>query len=296
MPYGGDFWLYSRVRDISTRHGLLASYPQFARDEVRLRARLSWWTAQADIVVAGLLTDGLARWDVSLPQMFSVDTRAWSPPDVYSSADGRNGIVRMLHTPNHRGFKGTEFFVAAVDRLRAEGLKVELVLLENVPNDEIRTIMRSMDIMAEQLLVNGYALSAIEAMACGLPVLSNLSSEDHGRVFRRFAFLDECPILSTTPETVVDNLRLLITRPDLRETLGRAGREYAERYHSYDSARFLFGSIYSKLLDGAEVDLMNLYHPLKRGPDHRRVRHPLVENRWGGDPLAPLQREGGGRS
>ena len=280
MPYGADNFAYSRVMDLSTRYGLLASYPQFALKDELVRARLSYWTRQADVVVAGFLIDGLPRWDVTMPQMFVIDTRQWAEATTYSAADGRNAAVRLLHTPNHRGFKGTEFLVEAVEKLRAEGLLIDLVLLEGVPNEEVRRVMGTVDIMAEQLIYSCYALSGIEGMACGLPVMTNLASEAHTRLYRRYAFLDECPILSTTPENVLDNLRLLVTRPDLREALGRAGRAYVEKYHSYEAGRFLFGSIYAKLLDGEAVDLINLYHPLKsqHARLHPRIEHPLVEN------------------
>ena len=292
LPYGADFFAYSRVRDSSTRHGLLASYPQFARADEALRARLSYWTQHADAVVAGFLIDGLPRWDVTMPQMFSIDTRSWTPAPAYSQADGRNAAVRVLHTPNHRGFKGSEFFIAAVEQLRGEGLLIDLLLLEKVPNDEVRNVMQTVDIMAEQLIFSCYALSAIEGMACGLPVMTNLASEHHTRLYRRYAFLDECPILSTTPENVAANLRLLVTRPELREQLGRAGRLYVEKYHSYQAARFLFGAIYARLLDGAEVDLMGLYHPLKSGVRQPAIEHPLVENAWPSDQPVQVVRHG----
>jgi hypothetical protein len=115
--------------------------------------------------------------------------------------------------------------------------------------------------------------------------MANLDHEAYTRLFRRYAFLNECPVLSTAPETLVDHLRLLVTRPELREALGRAGRHYAEKYHSNEAAQFLFGSIYDKILHGRDVDLINLYHPLTsewvRG--RPKVEHPLVENRWPGD-------------
>jgi hypothetical protein len=91
-------------------------------------------------------------------------------------------------------------------------------------------------------------------------------------------------VLSTTPETLRDHLRLLVTRPDARETLGRAGREYVEKYHSYAAVRHLFGSIYRHLA-GEPVDLMNLYHPLRSTHPEGlpRLRHPLVDGRYPAD-------------
>ena len=88
-------------------------------------------------------------------------------------------------------------------------------------------------------------------------------------------------MVSTSPETVVRNLRLLITRPDLRDVLGRAGRAYAEKYHSYEAARFLFGCLHEKILGRSSVDLMNIFHPLlgEYGSRLPRVEHPLQDSR-----------------
>ena len=48
--------------------------------------------------------------------------------------------------------------------------------------------MPTADIHVDQLLM-GYAMSAIEGLATGLPVLSNLENEQITRVFRRFSYL-----------------------------------------------------------------------------------------------------------
>ncbi len=287
--FGADAYMYSQIVDTSVRYGLLASYPALARSEAATRRKVEHWNRHADAILVGLMIDGMGRWDVTVNQFFQIDTAAWTAKPSYSNHDGRNGPVRILHTPNHRGFKGTEFLIAAVDRLKAEGLLVDLVLLEGVPNEEVREIMRGSDILAEQFIFTGYALSGIEGMASGLPVMANLEHEAYTRLHRRYGFLDECPILSTTPETLADNLRLLVTNPGLREALGRAGRFYVDKYHSFETAQFLFGSIYARILDGEEVDLINLFHPLKSEwmKARPRVEHPLIENR--------LPPEGAGR-
>jgi hypothetical protein len=281
MAFGADAYLYSQTVDTSLRYGLLASYPGLARLERDTRARVEHWNAHGDAVITGLMIDGLGRFDVTMNQYFSIDTGRWTAKPIYSPNDGRNGPVRVLHTPNHRGFKGTEFVVEAVERLKAEGLQVDLVMLEKVPNDQVKERMGEVDILAEQFIATGYAMSGIEGMACGLAVMANLEHEAYTRVFRRYGFLDECPILSTTPETLADNLRLLVTDPALRENLGRAGRAYVEKYHSYEMAAYLFGSIYRKIVDGQEVDLINLFHPLKSDYNRRlpRVEHPLVDSK-----------------
>jgi hypothetical protein len=279
IPYGGDAYIYSRIPDPTLRHALLQSYPQAARDELEIEARVRYWTANSDVTFCATMVDGIGRWDVLVPSALAIDIEEWQPQSTQNDADGSRGVVRVVHTPNHRGFKGTEFIVRAVEELRAEGLLIELVLLELVPNETVRRLMPTMDILAEQLLAPGYALSAVEGMASGLPVLSNLERRDVMDLFRRYSFLDQCPIVSTTPETVKRNIRALATSPALRKQLGKAGRAYVEAYHSYENARYMFGAIYERVLDGKVVDLMNLYHPLKGGANRPKIDHPLVDGR-----------------
>jgi glycosyltransferase involved in cell wall biosynthesis len=158
---------------------------------------------------------------------------------------------------------------------------MKLLLIEGKQNEEVRRIMRDeADILAEQFIDTHYALSGIEGMASGLPVLANLDYELYTRLFRRYSYLNECPILSTSPETLQDNLRLLVTNPCLRENLGRAGRQYVEKYHSEKTAQYMFGAIYDKIWYGKELDLMNLFHPLMSEYNLRNpVQHPLIENK-----------------
>lgn len=289
LPFGGDAYMYSQVIDISLRHGLLLSLPNAVKQESSIAKRVHYWNKHADVVLTGFMVDGMGRWDIPINNMLCINTDEWKPKSNYTFYDGRNGPVKVIHTPNFRGFKGTEFLIQAVKELQAEGLQVELTLLEGVPNDKVRELMQEVDILAEQFIATAYALSGIEGMASGLPVLSNLEHEAYTRIFRRYAFLNECPILSTTPETIKQNLRVLVTNPELREQLGRAGRKYVEKYHSYTTAQYLFGSIYDKILHGKDVDLMNLFHPLKSEYKHKTpvIKHPLIENRLPGQYLEP---------
>ena len=283
MPYGGDFFMYSRIVDPCTRYGMNISYPENARREKELEARNFYWSRHADAVIGFFLwVDGLPRNDVGVYSPIIIDTEKWRPQTRFSSHDGRTGKVKVIHTPNHRGCKGTEFLLRAVEELLAEGLQVEMLLVENLQNDEVQRLMfEDADILAEQFVIPCYALSAMEGMASALPVMANLDSEPHTRVFRRYSYLNECPIVSTTPEQIKDHLRTLVTQPELREKLGKAGRAYVEKYQSRRTAQFLFAKVYDRIWHGQEVDLMNLFHPIigSYAMNKPRTIHPLRENR-----------------
>jgi len=282
VPYGGDAYVYRRVRSPVLLHGLLASYPMAARQQDQIQARVDYWCRHADVCVSTIMgVDGFGRWDVLVASPLCLDLAEWSPSTRQSPADGRNGTVTICHAPNHRGFKGSEFVIEAVQQLQGEGLKVELLLLEKMQNVEVRRVLQEdADILVEQLIFTGHGLNGLEGMACGLPVVCNLDDNDYILPVRRWSFFSECPIVSATPESLVDVLRKLVTRPELRAQLAVMGRQYAEKYHGLDSATYLFGEII-KYAYGRRESLINMYHPLlseytKRSP---KIMPPLFNNR-----------------
>jgi glycosyltransferase involved in cell wall biosynthesis len=279
IPYGADVHMVSRFADPVRREAFAGS--DVAEHERKIERRVRFWCRWADVIVVGFTLDGVPRWDAAVGNMVCIDLELWAPRVDYASADGRSGSVRILHAPNHRRLKGTEFLLEAVDVLREEGLAIELMLLERVPNDRVREAMRSADILADQFVDLGYGLAAIEGMASGLSVMCNLNDERATRLFDETSFLAECPVVSSTTRTIADDLRLLVTRPELRVELGRAGRAYVEKYHSYDSAQYLFGAIHDKLLRGLNIDLATLFHPDQASfnRSRRAIRHPLVDHR-----------------
>ena len=281
LPYGADFFQYSKVSNVSLRHALMSHYPRYAREEETIEQRIKYWSKEADVFLSGLQTYGLGRWDLFPYLMVTIDDEAWKMKATFSKNNGTNGVVNVIHTPNHRVIKGTEYVIRAIEELKKEGLQVNLILLEGVKNDEVKRIMQEdADILVEQL-IQGYALSAIEGMSTGVAVISNLEEEHYTRAFRRYSYLEECPILNGTPEDIKDKLRMLITNPQLREDLGKAGRAYVEKYHSEESAKYMFSRIYDKIWFQKEVDLMNMYHPLNKKSYNNltaKVKHPLINN------------------
>jgi hypothetical protein len=260
MPYGSDVAVPSQIHSMLFRQGLMMNYPRLGTQEARTVRQIRYFTRHADFIVGCLFhAETLPRWDLLPTHYYPIDTESWTPTGHYSAADGRNGAVTIVHTPNHRGLKGTEFLVAACEALQAEGLQVKLCLLERVPNQVVKERLREADILAEQFVV-GYALSAMEGMALGKPVMSNLSDDHYYQIHRLYTGLDECPIVSTAIDEIKENLRQLITDPQLRRTLGEAGRGYVLKYHSYTAVAAMWDLVYRKIWFGEAIDL-TLWHP-----------------------------------
>jgi glycosyltransferase involved in cell wall biosynthesis len=225
-PYGGD----ARVASATRARGPWNAYSdipvgQEDSDERDVRRRLRLFGRWADVVLGCAdLVEDLPRLDGVL--LYPFDTTDWQPvPEV------DDGVVTVVHAPNHRHYKGTRFLEAAVEALRSEGLPVELVVVEGLTNDEARAIFSRADIVADQFLLGAYALFAIEAMALGKPVLCRLD-ERYRRFHPEWA---DCPIVNADPDSLAEELRALVRDPARRRELGSRGPAYVQRYHSLEA-------------------------------------------------------------
>ena len=277
MPYGSDVAIPSRIHSSEWRDSFLADYPRTATDEPRRIRWVDYFTRHADYIVACVVHfETLTRWDLLTIHYYPIDTDAWAPRFDDSGHDGRDGPVTVVHAPNHRAINRSDAVIEACEALRAEGLQVELRLLEKVPNTVVHAEVERADILVEQLIL-GYGLSAIEGMSLGRPVVGNLSDERYfGDAFRRETRFGDCPIVSATPETIRDELRRLVTDPERRRRIGAAGRAYALREHSYEAMARLWDAIYRRVWHGEHVDPARLLRPEGRPPASAQ-RTPTVE-------------------
>jgi glycosyltransferase involved in cell wall biosynthesis len=243
------------MRSLEWRQALASDYPALLVRARRTSRQIRYFSKRADFVVGCIFhVETLPRWDLLTTHYYPLDTDSWRPEHVE-----REGPIRVFHSANHRALKGTEFVIAAVEQLQEEGLEIELVLAERLPNAEVRRLLQSCDIVAEQF-IHGYALAAMEAMALGKPVLSNLSDPYYYEVHRLHTGLDECPIVSTTVEELPENLRRLAHDAELRAELGRLGREYVVRHHSYEATGRMWEMVYRTVWNGEPLETP-AWHP-----------------------------------
>ena len=164
-----------------------------------------------------------------------IDLRDFEPT---SPSDRARPLV--VHAPSSRGRKGTEHVIAA-----CEQLPVDLEIVEGLHHDEARERYRAADIVVDQLNAGWYGLFAIEAMALGKPILTFL----HDEAVRRTedAFGVPVPIVGTTKETLVEDLRPLVESPEERRRVGLASRAYVERVHDIEQVADRLLDIYARL-------------------------------------------------
>jgi glycosyltransferase involved in cell wall biosynthesis len=237
-PYGQD----ARIPSLTRESGGWNAYTDVPpgeedRDERDVRKRLAAFGRYANVFLGCAdLVEHLPRLDGVF--LYPFDANAWPPASA-----PEDDVVTVVHSPNHRHYKGTRYLLEAVETLQREGLPIELILVEKMPNEEAREVYRRSDLIADQFLIGAYALLAIEGMALGKPVLCYLN--------RRFEPFHpewaECPIVSANPETLLEELRRLVLDGDLRARLGERGPGYVRKYHSLESVGGNMDEIYRGL-------------------------------------------------
>lgn len=151
----------------------------------------------------------------------------WTPiyPDAESTAP-----LRIGHAPSDRQVKGTDLVLRAIEALRSEGHRLEMILVEGVSHEAAKQRYESIDLLVDQLFAGWYGGLAVEAMALGKPVIVYIREGDLH--FVPEAMRCELPFVQAGPDTILDDLRSVVTmsRGELH-ALGRRSRAFVERWH-----------------------------------------------------------------
>jgi len=257
MPYGGDIQDLTRSPNLLFKHAMAEDYPGFRHIRGNVSSQIDRWTQLADAVIGGVewvhymyyWSDlSVGHFSIDLEQMKGVLDGKGDSVRVDGGFDKENPL-KVLHAPNHRTIKGTHFFIDAVDKLKEEGVPIELVLVEGVPNEEFLKLVADCDVLADQLVIGWYAMFAIEGMAMEKPVICYIR-EDLEQFYKDAGVLDAegVPFINASPSTIEDTLRQLAsqTRDEVR-SYGERGRRFVEKYHSLEVAGEFFEEINTRI-------------------------------------------------
>lgn len=102
---------------------------------------------------------------------------SFDPRSVEQVPPRGDGELTVVHAPSHRGAKGTEAVLAAIDQVRAREFPVGLDLVEAVRREEALARTARADIAIDQLRVGWYGGFAVEAMSLGKPVMCYIQDQ-----------------------------------------------------------------------------------------------------------------------
>ncbi|PZR97021.1 MAG: hypothetical protein DLM69_10350 [Candidatus Chloroheliales bacterium] len=166
-----------------------------------------------------------------------VDLSEWQPEPFRDKQPGEP--IKILHAPTDRGIKGSNYIIAAVERLK-QRYNVELLLLENVPHAEVKAFGNQADIVVDQIMIGAYGTVAIEQMAKGKSVICYIRPD------LRPYYPASLPLVSATPATIYEEIERLVLDADLRRQLGAQGIEYVHEVHDVDKVAARMIEIYKE--------------------------------------------------
>jgi glycosyltransferase involved in cell wall biosynthesis len=228
----------------SIMEGYLKDQKYSSLDEGTIKKNRDYCQAWADCIISAIdHVEYLNRVDEYF-HMRCIDTSRFVPIDRNTK-----GIPVIIHAPNHRLLKGTEYLITAVNELNKEGIRCTLKIMEQRPHDEVLEEIIKADIAADQFLVGAYARFAIEAMTLGKPVLCYLRED----LIQYNPIWNECPIINSNPDNLKEKLRrLVLMSAEERANIGRKGRAYVEKYHSIQYVGERMDKIIKKVWAGVE--------------------------------------------
>jgi len=156
--------------------------------------------------------------------------------------DINNNLPTILHIPTEPKVKGTDLIIAACNRLKNEGYKFEFKLKRKLTQKELYKEIVNCDIYVDELRCGAHGVTAVEAMCAGKPTLTYIRNDLIA------AYPAEMPIINTSPDSIYDNLKKMITSPRLRHEVGGESRAYVEKYHDTKVVVDDLLQIYNKLI------------------------------------------------
>jgi len=243
MPYGSDVQDITRSPNLNLKHAISQDYPLHRYRREIIQWQIALWSKHANHVISGCdWVDYMYHWDTLMLSHFSIDVDRFS---VYQTPVSQpSSKIKILHAPNHRKIKGTEYIIKAVDELVSEGFDVELILAERMSNEEIRTLLTSVDIVADQLIIGWYAMFAIEGMVMGKPVLCFIRSDlEELYIASNLIQPGELPLVKCNPLNVKQVIKDLIVNREKINVIGEHSRAFVIKHHSLEAVGGVFDKI-----------------------------------------------------
>ena len=129
-------------------------------------------------------------------------------------------------------------------RVRDLGLEDHVVFTGYVPDERLVSLLRAADMLVFPSIYEGFGLPPLEAMACGVPVITSRRSS-LPEVVGEAALLLEDPL---DAEEIAAGVERLLSDGGLRSRLARAGRERAAMF-TWERAAEEVAAVYAEVVE-----------------------------------------------
>jgi glycosyltransferase involved in cell wall biosynthesis len=146
-------------------------------------------------------------------------------------------IPKIAHDLKKYGIKGVKFLIIGDGHERekirglieAYGVEKDVLMLGQLPRELIRKYLWASDIYLSPTIYEAFGIAALEALACGIPVVAN----NHGGI-SEIVEHGRSGLISPNDKGLLENLAYLIENEGLREEMGKYGRRRVEENFTWD--------------------------------------------------------------
>ncbi len=151
------------------------------------------------------------------------------------------------------GGEGEPAFENLIARVSAQHLLQQIDFVGSVPHAQLPNYYRAADVVAVPSFYESFGLVAVEAMACGTPVVASRAgglafTVDDGRT----GYL----VPHNDPDALAARLRTVLTDSDVRDALGEQATIAAQRF-GWPVIASRVVHVYDRLIRGFRMDLCN---------------------------------------
>jgi glycosyltransferase involved in cell wall biosynthesis len=168
---------------------------------------------------------------VTTPDLLEfVENSIWLPLAVDAAEFGSTQPVLerevpvVLHAPSASALKGSVYVDPVLTDLDARGL-IKYQRVQGVPHSELAEMVKSADIVVDQLLLGSYGVFACEAMAAGRVTVGHVADPV------RDLLPTGLPIAEATPDDLAEVIERLVAERDAARKIADAGPEYVRDLH-----------------------------------------------------------------
>ena len=143
---------------------------------------------------------------------------------------------------------------AQAARIEALQLANKVLVVPPAGKQRLIAYLRAADCLLDQFVLGYYGMTALEALACGLPTIARLEVQHYD------AFSDAgCPpaMNAATVDGIVDALTTLHDKPDFRRDLAARSREWFMRYSGNEAWADVYLDLLGAAASGHRFDFRN---------------------------------------
>jgi len=144
--------------------------------------------------------------------------------------------LRILHVTNlknrksgEKNIKGSQYIFDAIEKLKSEGYRCELMNIENVKSNEMRFFQAQADLIIDQLIYGHWGSTALEGVALGKPVICYFNEEWKKSYIANFG-IESWPFIEANTNSIYQVLKNLLENPNLLEDYANLSKDFANKY------------------------------------------------------------------